>query len=252
MNQVASVNTASAAVSEAISVADGRNHCALCPTRSVCTARDLKGPALDTLVDHIDTTRVLQRNDYLYRVSDPADSCYVIRSGVFKSVTVTPAGEEYVTRFHYPGELVGLTGQMTGIHMDSTLALTASTACRIHIRDLRTLFAAGADTALLRLVAEREASDLNLEINLRQSGAEARIAGFFVLLMQRQQHLGYQPSSVPLPMSRTDLANYLGLTLECLSRVLGKWKRAGVIGLTRNSAEIYKPAELNTLAHHLP
>jgi CRP/FNR family transcriptional regulator, anaerobic regulatory protein len=252
MNQVASMNIASAAVSEASSIVDGRNHCALCPTRSVCTARDLEGPALDALADHINTTRVLQRNDYLYRVSDPAVSCYVIRSGVFKSVTVTPAGEEYITGFHYPGELVGLNGQMTGVHMDSTLALTASTACRLHVRDLRTLFAAGTDTALLRLIAEREARDLNLEINLRQSGAEARIAGFFVLLMRRQQHLGYQATTVPLPMSRTDLANYLGLTLECLSRVLGKWKRAGVISLTRSNAEVYRPAELNTLAHHLP
>jgi len=226
-------------------------HCELCPTRTVCTARDLQREVLGQLAERIDTTRVLQRNDYLFREGDTSDSCYVVRSGVFKSVTVTTAGEEYVTRFHYPGELVGLTGQMTGRHLDSTLALTASTACRISVRDFGRLFALGADRALLRLIAEREAGDRNLEINLRQSSAEARIAGFLVLLMRRQERLGYAPTTLPLPMSRTDLANHLGLTLECLSRLLGKWKRAGVIGPERTSMEIFKPGEIATLAYHL-
>jgi len=228
------------------------DHCAVCPTRQVCTARDLDGELLDRLAECIDTTRVLQRNDLLYRISDPGDACYVVRSGVFKSVTVTPAGEEYVTRFHYPGELVGLSAQATGKHTDSTVALTASTACRIQTRDFGRLFTIGADNALLRLIAEADDNSRNLEINLRQSRAEARIAGFFILLMRKLTRLGYDPSVLPLPMSRTDLANHLGLTLECLSRVLGKWKRAGVIKLEKSSVEILRQAEIATLAIHLP
>ena len=59
------------------------------------------------------------------------------------------------------------------------------------------------------------------------------------------------PLHLPLPMSRTDLANHLGLTLECLSRVLGSWKRAGVIETSREQINILKPLELTTTAFHL-
>ena len=103
----------------------------------------------------------------------------------------------------------------------------------------------------LWLIGERERNDRSLEINLRQSRAEARIAGFFVLLMRRLKRLGYDATSLPLPMSRTDLANHLGLTLECLSRELGKWKKAGVIATEKAVIRLIKPEELSTLACHL-
>jgi len=227
------------------------SQCTLCPTRSVCTARDLDEAQLTLLSSKIDTSAVLQKNDHLYRHGDRTDSCYVVRSGVFKNVVVTALGEEYVTGFHYPGELIGFSAKVDGEHPDSAVALTASTACRIAFCEFDGLFSLGAGSALLKLLAEREANDRNLEINLRQSRAEARIAGFFVLLMRRLKRLGYDTTSLPLPMSRTDLANHLGLTLECLSRELGKWKKAGVIATEKSVIRLIMPEELSTLACHL-
>jgi CRP/FNR family transcriptional regulator len=52
-------------------------------------------------------------------------------------------------------------------------------------------------------------------------------------------------------MSRTDLANHLGLTLECLSRVLSRFKRAGLVTFTRTRITLCKPEELATLALHV-
>lgn len=225
--------------------------CRVCPTRHVCTARDLDDAALDELSECIDTTRALGRNDHLYRAGDPADSCYVVRSGVFKTLLVSAGGDETVTGFHYPGELIGFSALAQGAHEESALAITSSTACRIRQSSIRDLFACGAGNAFLELLAEREQTERLQAINLRQSKADHRIAGFFSLLMRRLERLGYSPTTLPMPMSRTDLANHLGLTLECVSRLLGKWKRAGVISTERDLVHVHKPGEIATLAYHL-
>jgi CRP/FNR family transcriptional regulator len=90
-----------------------------------------------------------------------------------------------------------------------------------------------------------------LRINLSQSRAEARIAGFLKLLMDRTERLGFDPTMLSMPMSRTDLANHLGLTLECVSRVLSKWRKAGVIDTDRTTTRIIEADALTTAAYHL-
>jgi CRP/FNR family transcriptional regulator len=225
--------------------------CSVCPTRSACTARNLDEHLLHQLTGCIDTSPVLQRKDYLYRLGDDGERCYVVRSGVFKTMTLTASGEEYVTGFHYPGELLGLSGQATGEYMDSAQALTSSTACGIRSDNFPELFAIGAGQSLVRLMAERQLNDQCLENNLRQSKAESRIAGYLVLLMKRLERLGFDGAILPAPMSRTDLANHLGLTLECLSRVFGKWKRAGFIATEKDRIRICNAGALDALARHL-
>jgi CRP/FNR family transcriptional regulator len=78
-----------------------------------------------------------------------------------------------------------------------------------------------------------------------------RIAGFLKLLMERTERMGFDPTCLTTPMSRTDLANHLGLTLECVSRVFGKWRKAGVIDTDRNSLKVLEPDALATTAFHL-
>jgi CRP/FNR family transcriptional regulator len=226
-------------------------HCALCPTRGVCVARDLDAGALERLHACLTTSAPLHRGDHLYRSGDPAEYCFLVRSGAFKTSRLTSGGDEYITGFHYPGELIGLDGQNDGAFPESATALDNSTVCRIRLLDLPVLWELGAGPGLLRLLGETMSRHAETHINLCQSRAPARIAGYLTQLMSRFARLGFDPTQLPMPMSRTDLANHLGLTLECLSRVLGKWKRAGVIEPTRDHVLIRKPTELRTTAYHL-
>ena len=212
---------------------------------------DLDATFLNSISDYITTTTPLNRGDHLYRVGDTADCFFLVRSGVLKTSLVTGGGDEYITEFAFPGELIGLGGQCDGSFTDTATALASSTACRIRLTDLPRLWADGAGPALLRLIGEHDQRHSSMKVNLCQSRAPARIAGFMKLLMCRLARLGFDPLHLPLPMSRTDLANHLGLTLECLSRVLGSWKRAGVIETSREQISILKPLELTTTAFHL-
>ena len=112
--------------------------------------------------------------------------------------------------FTIPGEILGLDGPATGSHSDTAVALTASTACDLGLDKLPEIWGLGAGASLLRLIAEHERNESMLRINLSQSRAEARIAGFLKLLMDRTERLGFDPTMLSMPMSRTDLANHLG------------------------------------------
>jgi CRP/FNR family transcriptional regulator len=196
-------------------------------------------------------SHAMGKGDYLYREGDAADRCFVVRSGVYETYTQNAVGDEYITGFYYPGELVGMNGQADGRHVDSAVALDTATACRLLIADLPALWTIGAGPGFVRMLAEQQCSDSGLMINLSQSSADARVAGFLVQLAQRMQRLGRSETALPTPMSRTDLANHLGMTLECLSRVLGRFKKTGLIRTPPNEIELLKPPELETLACHL-
>ena len=234
--------------------------CATCPTRSLCAARDLDVADMAVLTDCIAITAPMTRGEFLYRAGDPSESWFVVRSGAYKTITVTTDGEEYVTGFYYPGEILGLDGSggsggsdgsASGRFSETAIALGSATACRIALDELQRMWPLGNGRTILRLIAEHNRLHTLLRINLSQSRAEVRIAGFFKLLMDRTGRLGFDVTCLPLPMSRTDLSNHLGLTLECVSRVLSKWRKAGVIDTDRNTVQLLKPDALVTTAYHL-
>jgi len=225
--------------------------CAICPTRALCMARDLTDAALGVLGEVVATCAPMARGDYLYRAGDEAEAWFVVRSGVYKTINDTADGEEYVTGFYYPGEILGLEGAGAGRYQESAVALGSATACRVMLDSLPRVWALGADRSIMRLIAQHERNEKALRINMSQSRADVRIAGFLKLLMERTERQGFDPTCLAMPMSRTDLANHLGLTLECVSRVLSKWRRAGVIDTDRSTVRILRPQELCTTAYHL-
>jgi CRP/FNR family transcriptional regulator, anaerobic regulatory protein len=191
------------------------------------------------------------RGDYLYRAGDRADGCYVVRSGVYKSFAVHAGGEEYVTGFYYPGEILGLPGLATGTQEESAVAIETATACRIRPEALPTLWSLGAGRSLLRLLGEHDRQATTARITLSQSKADCRVARFLLELSERMSMHGRDPLVLPAPMSRTDLASHLGMTLESLSRVFSRLSRAKLISATRTEITLQAPEQLQNLAYHL-
>jgi len=228
------------------------NPCKSCPTRTLCLASGLEGTALDSLADCVKPSAPLGKGRRLYREGNDADRCYVVRSGVFKTFTMTPAGDEYVTGFHYPGELLGVTGQASGRHVDSAVALETSTACRVRLDNMATLWEVGGGPALLRMLGQSGRAAAGEHINLGQVRADARVAGYLLQLSRKQRQMGLDRLILHTPMSRTDLANFLGMTLESLSRVVGRFSKAGLITSTRGEIVLKRPQELKKFALHLP
>lgn len=226
-------------------------HCASCPTRQLCLGADLDAEALHELGECMRPSPPLHKGDYLYRAGDLADGCFVVRSGVFKSFAVNAGGEEYVTGFYYPGELLGLPGLARGVEEESAVAIETATACRVRADMLPRLWSIGSGTSMLRLIGEHDRQATTARIGLSQSKADCRVARFLIDLSERMQTQGRDPHVLPAPMSRTDLASYLGMTLESLSRVFSRFSRAKLISASRTEVTLHAPDQLQALAYHL-
>lgn len=226
-------------------------HCDSCPTRQFCLGAGLDIGALLELGECMRPTAPLHKGDYLYRAGDPADGCFIVRSGVFKSFAVNTGGEEYVTGFYYPGEVLGLPGLARGVEEESAVAIETATACRIRADTLPRLWSIGSGAALLRLIGEHDRQATAARIGLSQSKADCRVARFLIDLSERMKAHGRDAEILPVPMSRTDLASYLGMTLESLSRVFSRFSRTHLISATRTQVTLHAPEQLQALAYHL-
>jgi CRP/FNR family transcriptional regulator, anaerobic regulatory protein len=224
------------------------NHCEDCPTRRLCLAAGLEQDALRELSACVRPSQAMHKGDFLYRSGDPARDCFVVRSGSYKTFTLTATGDEYVTGFYFPGELVGVSGLAEEERPDSAMALETSTACRLRPEDVPNFWRIGSGQSLLRLIGQNEQLGVAHHMTLSHSSADARVAGFLLSLSHRMQQQRRDHRNLPLPMSRTDLANYLGMTLESLSRVLSRLGRAGLVEAARTRVTLIDTPGLQTVA----
>ncbi len=221
--------------------------CSSCPTRQHCLAQDLAPEALARLASRLAQPVVLRRGEFLYRMGDASRVVHIVRSGAFKTLTVSATGEEHVTALHFAGELFGLMGLTRGVHEDSAMALDSSTVCHVHRHDLPELWSIGCGDAFLKLVGDRETWGTRHLIRLSSTKATSRLASFLLDRSRRQMAMGQTPDGLYLPVSRTDLANHLGMTLESLSRVISRMNKAGIVETTRDRFVIRKMADLSLI-----
>jgi len=221
----------------------------VCPTRKVCLANNLDDGELQRLENLIEPFDSIKQHKHLYRVGETAERHYHVRSGMFKTYAVNTSGDEYVTGFYLPGEILGCA-QNAGKHTDSAVAVETSTACRLAESKIPDIASLGIGGTLFRLLGEREDRRNQHLLNLSQTRADARIAGFLIDMSQRLSRLGRCPNHIPAPMSRTDIANYLGITLESLSRTLTRMVKTEILFTNRDYIEIRQPQTIELLGLH--
>ena len=224
--------------------------CSVCPTRPVCLAKDLDESDRGRLEEIMDPFVCVETRNYLYRAGDVASHHYHVRSGMFKTYTINSNGDEYVTGFYLPGQIIGCA-QIDGKHTESAIALETSSACRLLEKNLNKLSSIGIASTLFRLLAEREVLRNRHILNLNQTRAEARVTGFLIDMSGRFSLLGRCPDHISTPMSRTDIANYLGMTLETLSRALARLVKTGVLQTTKDYIKIKQPETVQLLGLHM-
>ncbi len=187
----------------------------------------------------------IDRGVHLYRAGDPAIAQLHIRSGMVKTYVISASGDEWVTGLFLPGEVVGL-GHSDGIYTESAVALECVSVCVLQEKDLET--AANFPRALVRHLGNLSASQQRQQLNLRQTSAEVRVAAFFIDYSARLAKLGRDPSFLPTPMTRTDLASYLGMALASLPRVVSRFSAARILDADRHAIEIREMEALRAIA----
>jgi CRP/FNR family transcriptional regulator len=182
---------------------------------------------------------------HLYRAGDPVGSQFHIRSVMVKTYAIGAEGDEWVTGFHLPGDVIGIV-HADGLHTESAVTLETCSTCLLPEASVPE--DANVTRALLRHLGEKSRLQQMHQLSLRQSSAEVRAAAFCVHLSARLERLGRNSAYLPTPMSRTDIASFIGMSLESLSRVLSKLSAAGVVDAQRDHIEILQMDTLKAVA----
>ncbi len=227
-----------------------RRSCAQCSLHQLCLPAGIDHDDLERLDAIVRKRRPLARSERLYRIGDPMDALYVAREGSFKTVAINSDGEEQIIGFHLPGELMGLDALGTGRHRCEAEALGPTLVCEVPIEALEDVIHAipGLSTQMLRVIGRSVARDQDHLEMLGRRQAQERIAMFLHGLSERLRLLGHSATEFSLPMSREDIARYLGLVIETVSRGFTRLQDEGVIKVRGRQLHILDPQQLETLA----
>jgi CRP/FNR family transcriptional regulator, anaerobic regulatory protein len=177
------------------------------------------------------TRRLVRAGEPVYRDGDGFKSLFVINAGQFKTVNFTADGRGQVVGLHFKGAWLGFDGLATGRHACDAVALdtgevwqlpydTLLQACTQQPQLMRVLHAA------MGLQITRECDSL---LSLGTLPADARVANFVVDWAESLAARDLRTDQIRLHMSRAEIGNYLGMTLETVSRALRRLADAGVI-----------------------
>lgn len=223
--------------------------CQYCELQDICVnaARQSQRPHLAAVIEH---PSPFHRGDYLFRQGDPVRYFYIINSGITKQFVNTADGAEQVVNFSLVGETVSLDYLENGRHNSNVMALDTTNVCAIPVSRLnreKPLKAALADY-LLRFTAREIVRNHELQQLIGQGTAETKLAFFLSDMATRLERTGRPHDSVVLPMSRHDIANYLCLADETVSRLFSKFSEWGLIKVDRKRIQFTDFAALYNLA----
>lgn len=193
--------------------------------------------------------RRLDAHEHLYLDGQRQSHVYLVLDGVIGCYKLLSDGRRQVTSFAYPGDMIGL--DCPHVHGDSAEALGRARVRAIPLNAVDRLIEteAGFGQTLLAIAAEELADVRERLVSLGRKSASEKVAGFVLRLSRRSAAGGGEAGRVSLPMTRGDVADFLGLTIETVSRNLTKLRVSRVIRLVSTSViEILDPERLAALA----
>ena len=239
-------------VPEAIVADDGDElrFCSTCVFGRVCLPQQVdktKLHELHCLVEHIGP---FEPGAHVFRVGDRFNAIYAVRSGTIKTCFYDDTGREQVLGFHLPGEMIGLNAIHPARYPCDAIAIDAAYVCRFSFPALATLATKMPEVQreLFRLLSK----DIgNAALLSGDYSADERLAAFLMGLSARFAERGRSATSFRLAMSRGDIANYLRLAAETVSRVLRRFQDQGLIAVEGRDVTLGQPAQLEAIARNL-
>ncbi|MCK5881484.1 MAG: fumarate/nitrate reduction transcriptional regulator Fnr [Sinobacterium sp.] len=226
-------------------------NCSDCRLGGICLPVALEESDIIKLDEIVKRGRILQKNEYLYRSLDTFTSVFAIRSGYVKTYQITESGEEQITGFYFPGEIIGLDGIGKNRYVNNAKTLESTAICEIPFNRFQelTMELPQLQTHFFQLMSQEITTDQELITMLSKKTAEQRIATFLLTISARNAQRQLLANLFNLPMSRTDMGNFLGLTVETVSRIMSKLAKSGSIKFQGKDIEILNITQLKEQAN---
>ncbi|VTU27699.1 Anaerobic regulatory protein [Variovorax sp. PBL-H6] len=230
---------------------------AISPPKSTPSGAQRIANALELLESNVAIhRRIVRTGDSVYQVGQPFACLYVINSGFFKMVNLSGEGREQVVGLHFKGDWLGLDGIAAGRYGCDAIAMDTGEVWAIRYDAL--LQAALRTPALLTALHEAMSRELTRDheslLSLCTLPADARVAGFLRYWADALAQRGLRTDQITLHMTRAEIGNYLGMTLESVSRAFSRLARGDVIRFMekgRRDIHIPKVEALTSFIQHI-
>lgn len=198
-------------------------------------------PSESSQLDELVSERVrVSKGQSLYAPGDSVEAIYGVRTGFLKLQIENESGDVQITGFPMPGELLGMDGLMEGRHQSRAVALEDSELCVIRLEQVDDLARRlpSLHNQVRSLISRELSRSQRMLLALGCATSERRLVGFLLNLSERLATLGYSPNEFLMRMSRAEIGNYLGMTLETVSRIFSRLARDGLIKVQQRSIKI--------------
>ena len=195
---------------------------------------------------------VYNKSEVLFGSGQTFDAIYILRSGSAKSSVLANSGHEQISRFHYPGDLIGLDGFENGSHSRSIKFLETSSVCRIGLGELDKAMAKSASIRdnLLQGMSHALNNEDRFLLSLNNMNSTQRLSSFLLDLSSQFEKRGLSGNVFDFSMTRVDIANYLGMAFETVSRLLTQLQNEGIIEVEKRRVKILDHVKLNQCLLH--
>ncbi len=214
--------------------------CFDCFKKNQCLAKQLTLENFSRLANSISNDRQYRDEDYIFRQGENCEKLFIVKSGSIKSSITSADGNEQVIGFRFTGEVLGLGALSGNKHVSSVVALEDSVVCGFSRRYIE--FLCQTDRSFQREIIARFSReiirDYQLLMLINKKTAEQRVAVFLLELLLRKDFVPGRIIDLKLSMSRADIANYLGLVPETISRILSRFERLGMISVKKKKLQI--------------
>lgn len=199
-------------------------------------------------------TRHLHEGQILTHTGGACRTLYVVGSGSFKICMVDPSGGVQGLGFPMPGDTIGADGLASGHYASDAMALEASAVVIVPVEQMIHLSRQDPSAAAIfnRVIGREIVRNQSVLHMLGSLNAEARIASFLLDQSEQRNRQGLSGLSFTLQMGRRDIANYLGLKIETVSRVFTAFACDDFLRLDRRHVELLDVCGLRRIARGGP
>lgn len=208
--------------------------CDDCGLFPLCKPIDIGGRELSMAEEFVERRQPIKAGDFLFREGEAFRAIFAVTSGSLKLVNADDSNQELVVGFALAGETLGQTAIYPQRYPCSAIALEDSYICELPMTPVNEM--AGQVPAIqqnLQHMLNKENFDLHRQFAMlmARKNAEQRLSAFLLNLSMRLNERGFSSEQFQLPMSRDDIANFLGLRKETLSRLFTKLHQSGAIAV---------------------
>jgi CRP/FNR family transcriptional regulator len=204
--------------------------CAACAVRVLSVCNAIGDQHLHRLAEIV-TTHDVEPHQTFVSEEEAADHLFNVTGGTVKVYKLLADGRQQITGFLFPGDFLGLSSNQRYAY--SAEAVTRVTYCRFARKKLERLLAdfPAMEHRLLGIASNELAAAQDQMLLLGRKTAREKVASFILFLSRRAAKAGRQDNPVEVPMTRADIGDYLGLTIETVSRTFTALRKDKLIEL---------------------